>query len=108
MNGPMIGLRTENGAMVSSRYSATFERAWPVDTEKNSVPDNAMATSASPALEAAWTPANRWNASRGERGREPRSGCEVLLVRVAPFRWGTIAAGCDVDRRSAAAQLTRC
>ncbi|TMK18480.1 MAG: hypothetical protein E6G68_07170 [Actinobacteria bacterium] len=61
------------------------------ETEKNNVPESAIATSASPALDEAWTPANRWNASRAAPLPERRSECSVLLVRVAPFQRGTIA-----------------
>jgi hypothetical protein len=91
----MIGESTAKGTMVSSRYNATLGRACPAESEKNRVPDNAIATRASPALDAAWTPAKRSNARRGLRGGRDRSGRSVVLVRAAPFLRGTIAAGYD-------------
>ena len=53
MNGPMTGDSTAKGAIVRSRYRATLERACPVEAEKKSVPDSAIATSASPAADVA-------------------------------------------------------
>ena len=51
--GPMNGASTANGAMVTSRYKATWLRAWSRDVLKNRVPASATVTNASPALPAA-------------------------------------------------------
>lgn len=51
----MNGATTANGAMVSSRNSATWGRACAVGLVKNKVPANETATAASPAADRHWT-----------------------------------------------------
>src|SRR4051794_12731555 len=55
-SGPMTGAITENGSMVTARYSATRDRASPTGTEKNTVVASDSSTSASPAAETACRP----------------------------------------------------
>ncbi len=59
--GPTSGATTANGAIVSTRYSATLSRAAPDGIEKNSVPASDTVTSVSVATENAWTRASRVN-----------------------------------------------
>ena len=49
-NGPISGATIANGSIVSPRKSATWPRASPVGTWKNSVPASEIATAASPAV----------------------------------------------------------
>ena len=49
-NGPISGATIANGSIVSPRNSATWPRASPVGTWKNSVPASEIATAASPAV----------------------------------------------------------
>jgi hypothetical protein len=49
-NGPISGATIANGSMVRARNSATWSRASPVGTLKNTVPARATATAASPAV----------------------------------------------------------
>src|SRR4029453_7026745 len=73
------GAMTAKGAIVMIRYSSTFSRDWPGDTEKNRDPASETVRHTSPQMLAAWVIASRANgvgsAKRGSvgpggRGRE--------------------------------------
>ncbi|CAB4622030.1 unannotated protein [freshwater metagenome] len=68
MAGPMSGAAIANGAIVSTRYSATRQRAELKSREKKTDPARPMAKSASPATDAACTRASREN-GEGTHGR---------------------------------------
>ena len=84
MAGPTNGATTENGAIVSSRYSATLSRAAADGIEKNNDPASETVTSVSVATENACTRASRVNgdvangspstARRGDERRRHPSG----------------------------------
>ena len=58
-NGPISGATIANGSIVRPRNSATWLRASPVGTWKNSVPAREIATAVSPAALHAWSPISR-------------------------------------------------
>src|SRR5918996_3779172 len=80
-NGPMIGAMTANGAMVTSRYSATWPRASDVAAEKNSVSARAIVMRVSPIALTALSSMNR------DRPDSPAPSAVVArLSRAAPLR----------------------
>src|SRR5260370_32464921 len=60
-NGLSNGASTANGAIVMIRYSRTFSRDWPGDTEKNRDPASETVRQTSPQMLAAWVIARRAN-----------------------------------------------
>ena len=73
MTGPTTGATTANGAIVSSRKSATLLRACAGSVLKNTDPARATAITASPAAIAAWVRASRVNGDAEATGRPARS-----------------------------------
>src|SRR5436190_17492064 len=101
-NGLSNGAITANGAIVMIRYSRTFSRDWPGDTEKNRDPASETVRQTSPQMLAAWVIASRANgvgsAKResvgpgrvGRRGGGAVAMAEATIsVAVNRLRWAT-------------------
>ena len=95
MAGPISGAATANGAMVSTRYSATRQRAELKSREKNTDPARPMANRASPDTDAAWARASRMkgDGAHGRLGSRPAgvAGCRAGAGRGAHLAHGTRA-----------------
>ena len=91
----MSGATTANGAMVRTRYSATFVLAASGEIEKNNDPANAMAISASPAELNAWVRASRAKGSTWPEprcsGRHPPDGAADRLTQCGPRSFAAVA-----------------
>src|SRR4029450_10812967 len=93
-SGLSNGAMTAKGAIVMIRYSSTFSRDWPGDTEKNRDPASETVRHTSPQMLAAWVITSRGSGggaakreSVGPAGEGRRGGGAVAMAEA------TISAG---------------